>query len=169
MQPGVPTAVKTAKNRDIITGDHEIDEERKPVKDRAPDMSMHDRVDQGNLLEATKQIGNVLKKFSAEAWSLILVPELRIFHILFGQGPDDDLVLQCGRSSRFRTSSQEDPAPGFDSTSTSRRSSSSRCHSGIGNDSRLASSATVSQMASTSSIRSLTLNRFASSRSVFTA
>lgn len=103
-------------------------------------------------------------ELGAKAGLLSVVPVLCLFEVTFSEASNDDVVLHRLRR-RSATSLHGDSAPGSICRSSKRRVSSWRCESDIGKAEVLASSATVSQIAETSSILSSTLSRLASSRS----
>ncbi len=144
--------------------DDEVDEVRKSTQHRAMNVTMDARVDPWAVDETFEKVGDYAAELGAKTRLLSVVPVLCLFEVTFSEPSNDDLVLHRLRS-RAATSLHGDSAPGFFCRSSKRRVSSWRCESDTGKAEVLASSATVSQIAETSSILSSTLSRLASARS----
>jgi|SRR5687768_16143078 len=164
MNARISLTVENSKNNHIRALDQEIDEVRKSTKHRSMDVAMDSWVDPWVVGEASKEIGDCAAELDTEPGLLFVVPVLGLFEVTLGEASNDDVVLHRLRR-RSATSLQGDSAPGSFCRSSKRRSSSERCESETGRVSVPASSATVSQIAATSSILSWTLRRRASSRS----
>lgn len=112
--------------------------------------------------KTSEEIGDRAAELATKTRLLLVVPVLGLFEVVFRQASNNDVVLHR-LERRSATSLHGDSAPGFFCRSSNRRLSSRRCESDTGSAAVFAPSATMSQIAATSSILSFTLSRFASS------
>ena len=156
--------MKHTSNHDCRHIDNIVHREGKALKESTPQGAMHDSSSfwhRGDLLQSAIEIEFEL---CSEAWLPHFIPSKSLRDVCGGIGPE----LNSGRHyllrscSLARTSSQLWLGPG--TGSSSRRSSSALCQSGIGTSSGVA--ARLSQISSTSLRRSEAGSRRISSRRV---
>lgn len=164
MNAGISPAVENSKDDYAGALDHEVHEVRKSTQHHPMNVTMDARVDPWVVGETFEKVGDYAAELGAKTGLLSVVPVLCLFEVMFSEASNDDVVLHRLRR-RPATSLHGDSAPGFVWRSSKRRVSSWRCESDTGKAEVLAFSATVSQIAETSSILSSTLSRLASSRS----
>ena len=163
MNARISPAVQNREDDGLRALDQEVHEVGKATEHGAMNVTVDSRVHRWVVGETIKEIGDRSAEVVTKAGLLLVVPVLGVFEVAFSQASNDDVVLHR-LERRSATSLHGDSAAGFLCRSSNRRSSSRRCESDSGSAAVLASSATVSQIAVTSSILSSTLKRLASSR-----